>query len=51
MASKLAPRNEYIENLYKFYEGDIHKIMNKYDLDGDDWIYLTELKAWYCGWD
>jgi len=47
----ISNRMDYIEELYHFNEGNIHHIMNKYDLDGDDFDYLMNLKAHYCGWD
>lgn len=37
-------RHEYIENLYEAHEGNIHYIMNNFDLDGDDFDLLVELK-------
>ena len=42
---KLANRMDSIEILYDKHEGDLHYIMNHYDLNGDDFDYLMDLKA------
>ena len=42
-------RCDYMESLYELYQGDIHLIMNKYDLDGQDFDYLMDLKLYNNG--
>ena len=45
----IANRMDIIEGIYNAHEGNIHYIMNNYDLDGDDFDFLVELKAWKNG--
>ena len=42
----ISNRMDYLEELYDSKEGDIHYIFNNYDLDGDDFNFLVELKAY-----
>ena len=42
----LSTRMDYMTDLYDAYEGNIHYIMNNYDLDGDDFDFLMELKEY-----
>ncbi len=42
----LATRMDYMNDLYDSHEGNIHYIMNHYDLDGDDFNYLVDLKEY-----
>ncbi len=42
----LATRMDYMNDLYEAHEGNIHYIMNNFDLDGDDFDYLMELKEY-----
>ena len=51
MSGLFSTRMDYVEELYDSHEGNIHKIMNSYDLDGDDWNYLVELRAWRNGYE
>ncbi len=39
-------RMDYMNDLYESHEGNIHYIMNNFDLDGDDFDYLMELKEY-----
>ena len=42
----LSTRMDYMTDLYDCHEGNIHYIMNNYDLDGDDFDFLIELKEY-----
>ena len=42
----ISNRMDYLEEVYDAYNGKIHKIMNRFDLDGEDFEYLVELKAY-----
>ena len=43
----ISNRMDYLEQVYEAHNGKIHKIMNSYDLDGEDFDYLIELKSYY----
>ena len=45
----IANRMDTIESIYDAHEGNIHYIMNNYDLDGDDFDFLVELKSYKNG--
>ena len=40
-------RMDKITEIYNFHEGNIHYIMNNYDVDGDDFKFLMDLKEYY----
>ena len=42
----IAPRMNSIEIIYDKHEGDIHYLMNHYDLSNDDFDFIMELKAY-----
>ncbi len=42
----ISNRMDYITDLYEAHEGNIHYIMNHFDLDGDDFDFLMELKEY-----
>ena len=43
----ISNRMDWLVDTYQFHDGDIHHIMNNYDLDGDDFDFLMELKEYY----
>ena len=45
----ISNRMDYLEDVYNAHEGNIHYIMNHYDLDGDDFDFLVELKEFRNG--
>ncbi len=49
MSAKFSSRMDSIEILYNKHEGDIHYIMNQYDMSGDDFDYLMDLKEYNNG--
>lgn len=46
MSKLFSSKMDYVESLYDAHEGNIHYIMNNYDLDNDDWEYLMDLKEY-----
>ena len=40
----ISNRMDWLEETYNYHNGNIHHIMNNYDLDGDDFDFLIELK-------
>ena len=42
----IAPRMKQIEMLYDKHCGDIHYLMNRYDLSNDDFEFIMDLKAY-----
>jgi len=43
----ISNRMDYLEDLYNYHEGNVHRILNQYDLDGDDFDFLIKLKEYY----
>lgn len=46
MQKTLFTRMKYLESLYKENEGNLHKILNRYELNNIDFDYLLEVKAY-----
>ena len=42
----ISNRMDSIEIIYDKHEGDIHYLMNNYDLSNDDFDFIMELKAY-----